>query len=62
MPRGRLRRSRRHRIIAGVAGGIAEWLGVPVALVRLLWLIAFIPGGIPGLVPYVILWILIPSE
>ena len=62
MARRRLRRSRRHRIIAGVAGGMAEYFHLPVALVRFLWLLALLPGGIPGLVPYLICWLLIPSE
>lgn len=57
-----LRRSKRHRIVAGVAGGMAEWLGVPVPLMRLLWIILLLPGGLPGLVPYVVCWILIPEE
>lgn len=59
---GGLYRSRRHRIIAGVAGGMAERLGAPVWLVRLLWLILLLPGGLPGIVPYLICWIIIPSE
>jgi phage shock protein C len=62
MTRRQLRRSREHRIVAGVAGGMAEYLGLPVALVRLLWLLAFVPGGIPGTVLYIICWILIPSQ
>ena len=57
-----LYRSRKHRIIAGVAGGIADRFGLPVWLVRLVWLLLLIPGGVPGLVPYVILWILMPLE
>jgi phage shock protein C len=57
-----LYRSKRHRIIAGVAGGMAERFGLPVFLVRLLWFLLLLPGGIPGIIPYVICWILIPSE
>ena len=57
-----LRRSRRHRVIAGVAGGMAEWLGVPVILVRLIWLLLLVPGGVPGLLPYIICWIVIPQD
>ncbi|MFB3855119.1 MAG: PspC domain-containing protein [Vicinamibacterales bacterium] len=57
-----LYRSRRSRVIAGVAAGMAERFGVPVLLMRLLWLLAFLPGGLPGLVPYLILWVLIPLE
>jgi phage shock protein PspC (stress-responsive transcriptional regulator) len=41
---------------------MAERFGVPVWLMRLLWLLLLLPGGIPGLVPYVILWVIIPSE
>jgi phage shock protein PspC (stress-responsive transcriptional regulator) len=41
---------------------MAERFGVPVWLMRLLWLLLLLPGGLPGVVPYVILWVLIPSE
>lgn len=49
-------------MIAGVAGGMAERFGVPVLLLRLIWLVLLLPGGLPGLVPYLICWVLIPSE
>jgi phage shock protein C len=57
-----LYRSRRNRVIAGVAGGMAERFGVPSFLVRLAWLLLLLPGGLPGLIPYLICWVLIPSE
>jgi len=57
-----LRRSRKNRIIAGVAGGLAEFFGISAFWFRLALVIAFIPGGIPGLLIYTILWIIIPSE
>ena len=41
---------------------MAERFGVPVLLVRLIWLVLLLPGGLPGLVPYLICWVLIPSE
>ncbi|MEO3875454.1 PspC domain-containing protein [Nonomuraea sp. B12E4] len=54
-------RSREHRILAGVCGGIADKLGLPPTLVRILWaLLSLIPG--PLWVVYVIMWILIPNE
>ena len=62
MTRARLTRSREHRLVAGVAGGMAVWSGLPVALVRFFWLLAFLPGGVPGLLLYLICWFLIPSE
>jgi phage shock protein PspC (stress-responsive transcriptional regulator) len=55
-------RSRRHRLIAGVAGGMAERLGLPVFFVRLIWLLLLLPGGLPGLIPYLVCWVLIPSD
>jgi phage shock protein C len=57
-----LYRSRRNKVIAGIAAGMAERFGVPVLLMRILWMLAFLPGGLPGLIPYLILWVLIPQE
>ncbi|MBU1659880.1 MAG: PspC domain-containing protein [Chloroflexi bacterium] len=56
-----LRRSRRNRVVAGVCGGLAEFFGISAFWFRLAFLIALIPGGIPGLLPYVLLWIIIPK-
>jgi phage shock protein C len=41
---------------------MAERFGLPVILVRLVWLLLLLPGGLPGVVPYVICWLVIPSE
>jgi phage shock protein C len=57
-----LRRSKRNRIIAGVCGGLAEFFGISSFWFRLAFLIALIPGGVPGILVYLILWIIIPSE
>jgi phage shock protein C len=57
-----LRRSRGNRMIAGVCGGLAEFFGISSFWFRLGFLIALVPGGIPGLVPYLVLWIVVPSE
>ncbi|NLX91493.1 MAG: PspC domain-containing protein [Firmicutes bacterium] len=57
----RLYRSRKNRIIGGVAGGLAEYFRVDVALIRLLWVVAsFLGGG--GILAYIIAWIVIPEE
>lgn len=58
----RLYRSRQNRIVAGVAAGLAHRFGVPVWVSRFIWVLLLLPGGLPGLVPYAILWILIPEE
>lgn len=57
-----LRRSRRNRIIAGVCGGLAEFFGVSTFWFRLAFLIALIPGGVPGLLVYFLMWIIVPAE
>lgn len=60
--RSPLRRSRRRRIIAGVCGGLGEFFGVSPTWFRLAFLIALIPGGVPGIGAYLLLWIIIPNE
>jgi len=60
--RHELRRSRSDRMIAGVCGGLAQFFGISPFWFRLGFLIALVPGGIPGLLPYVIMWIIVPSE
>jgi len=55
------RRSRGHRIIAGVCGGAAEQLGFPAWLVRTLCIVGVVVGFGSLAVVYVILWLLIPE-
>ncbi len=57
----RLYRSRKDQQIAGVCGGVADYLGVDPTLVRLLWVIFALAGG-PGLLLYVIMWAIVPEE
>jgi phage shock protein C len=57
-----LRRSQRNRIVAGVCGGLAEFFGVSSFWFRLAFLIALIPGGVPGFLVYLLMMIIIPSE
>ncbi|MBI3159196.1 MAG: PspC domain-containing protein [Chloroflexi bacterium] len=58
----RLRRSRSNRVIAGVCGGLAEFFGISSFWFRLAFVIAFIPGGVPGLGAYLLFWLIVPSE
>ncbi len=57
-----LRRSRRNRVLAGVCGGLGEFFGISAFWFRLAMIIAFIPGGVPGILIYLLLWFMIPSE
>jgi len=53
---------RRNGIVAGVCGGLAEFYGIRPIWFRLLLIVLLLPGGLPGLLPYVILWIAIPKK
>ena len=56
-------RSRRHRMIAGVCGGLAEWLGWDPTLVRILYVVvSVLSAAFPGILVYVILWLLMPER
>lgn len=57
----KLVRPKKGRVIAGVCLGVANYLKVDVTVVRIIWVFLLIPGGIPGLLPYVVCWILMPS-
>ena len=56
-----LRRSK-DRIIAGVCGGLAEYVGWPTGRMRLVYLLVSIfSAGFPGTLVYIILWFLMPD-
>ena len=57
----RLYRSRKDRMIAGVCGGVGEYLGIDPTLIRLALLLLAIWGG-GGVLAYLIAWIVIPEE
>lgn len=57
-----LRRSKSNRVIGGVCGGLAEFFGISSFWFRLSFLISLIPGGVPGFLLYLILWIIIPGQ
>lgn len=57
----RLYRSRTHRAIGGVCGGLAEYMDWDVSAVRIATLLLMIFGGL-SLWIYIILWIVIPEE
>lgn len=59
--RAPIRRSRRNRVIAGVCGGLAEFFGISAFWFRLAFLIALIPGGVPGIGAYLLFWIIVPN-
>jgi phage shock protein C len=59
----KLIRSRSDRKIAGVCSGFAHYLGLDVSLVRILWFFIMLATGVvPGLIAYILAWIIIPEE
>lgn len=57
-----LQRSRTHRMIAGVCGGIAEWLDWDPTVVRVLYvLVSILSVAFPGILVYIVLWIVMPK-
>ncbi len=60
-PPRRLYRSTHNRLLAGVAGGIAEYFNVDPTLVRVGLFLALLPVGPFGLLAYALLALLIPS-
>ena len=57
----RLYRSSKHRVIAGVCGGIAEYLDVDPVVVRLIWILFTLFYGV-GLLFYIIAWLIVPER
>ena len=52
-----------NRLIAGVCGGIAQWLGWDPTMVRVLYLLlSIISAGFPGALVYIILWAIMPEN
>lgn len=58
----RLVRPKEGKILGGVAAGLAHYFGVDVTVIRIIWILLLLPGGLPGVLPYILLWIIIPSE
>ena len=55
----RLERDPDNKIIAGVAAGVANYFGLDPTLVRVLWALTLLIGGL-GFIVYIIMWIVMP--
>src|SRR3712207_9175444 len=58
----KLTRSRKERMIAGVCGGLAEYFGWDVSILRVVYVLATIFTAFAGTIVYIILWIVMPDE
>ena len=58
-----LRRSRSNRLLGGVVAGLAQYFGMDATLARVLYVvISIFSVAFPGVILYLILWLLIPEE
>ena len=61
-PKRRLVIPKEGKKIGGVAVALANYFGVDVTIIRIIWVLLLIPGGLPGIIPYLICWLIIPEE
>jgi phage shock protein C len=62
MAQNALTRSRKDRIIAGVCGGLAEWVGWDPTVVRVMYvLLSVCSAAFPGIFFYLLLWVVMPE-
>ncbi len=58
-----LTRSRTNRIVAGVCGGLGEYLEIDPNIIRVAWVVATVLlGFFPGIFVYGLIWLLVPDE
>jgi phage shock protein PspC (stress-responsive transcriptional regulator) len=58
-----IRRSNTQRMIAGVCGGLAEWAGWDVTVVRAIFIVLLVTTAVaPGALAYALLWIVLPES
>lgn len=53
---------RQDGIIGGVCGGLGAFVGINPWWFRLLFLFLLLPGGVPGFLVYLVLWVVIPRK
>ena len=58
----KLFRSTTDKKLAGVCGGLEDFTGIDATVWRLLFVILALPGGLPGIIPYIAMWIIVPEQ
>lgn len=63
MSEKKLRRSRQQNMIAGVVGGLAEYFDLDVTVLRIVYvLVSLFSAAFPGIILYLILWVIMPLD
>lgn len=58
----KLYRSTNDKMIAGICGGLGEYFDLDPTIFRILFVFLALPGGFPGILPYILMWIIIPEK
>jgi len=58
----KLRRSKSNKVLAGVCGGIGEYLNIDPVIIRIIWVLLIFAPGTPGLIAYIICALIIPED
>ena len=53
---------RQNGIVAGVCGGLGAFFGISPWWFRILFLFLLMPGGLPGALIYLIMWVIVPKK
>ncbi|NOK63258.1 MAG: PspC domain-containing protein [Chloroflexi bacterium AL-W] len=53
---------RQNGMFVGVCGGLGAFFGISPFWFRLLFVILLLPGGLPGVIPYIVLWVVMPAQ
>lgn len=57
-----LKRSRTNRMVAGVCGGIGEYLDIDPNVIRLIWVVVTVLTGGVGILAYLLAWLIMPED
>jgi len=55
-------RPRNDRMLAGVCAAVADYFGLDVTLVRVIWAVVSVITGGAGVLAYLVAWVIIPGE
>jgi len=58
----KLYRSSKDKKVAGVCAGLAEYFNIDPTIVRVVFVLLLLPGGLPGILPYLLFWVIVPVE
>ncbi len=62
MQRKKLFRTVEDKKIAGVCGGIGKYFNIDPTIIRIIFVVLALPGGLPGVIPYGIMWLVVPKN